>query len=61
MMTRKDFEAIARIIRFNRCAPRDGMKAVLLAEPKGLIDDMADYLLSQNARFDHERFIVACK
>jgi hypothetical protein len=50
-MSRKDYEAIARII--NSLALTD-------AKRESLGQQMADYFEATNPRFDRERFVKAC-
>ena len=52
-MTRKDFEAIAKIIK-------DADKAGNIRYPGTLAYTFADYLETTNPRFDRDRFIAAC-
>jgi hypothetical protein len=54
-MTKKHFEAIARIVDFRRSmdAPTDGAFF-------NLVSDLADYFKSENPRFDRARFLEAC-
>ena len=55
-MTRKDFQAIASIIRTHKLAPPTGGKVVI----DFLIDDLAEYFKVANGSFDKERFLRAC-
>ena len=56
-LTRKDFEAIAKMINDN---------IILVGEAKGqiltedFVRNMRDYLKGKNPKFDTERFIKAC-
>jgi hypothetical protein len=56
-LTRKDFEAIAKMINDN---------IILVGEAKGqiltedFVRNMRDYLQGKNPKFDSERFINAC-
>lgn len=58
-MSKKDYEAIARVIRVNR------RYAVASPEAKTVIDDVARDLSvtfgSANERFDREKFLAACE
>ena len=51
MLTRKDFQAIADIIRENR--------KCMNAE-KHIAEMFADYLATKNPKFDREKFLKAC-
>lgn len=53
MLTRKDFKAVAEIIRSNR---RDGVESTL----DNAAYELADYFATQNPRFDRSRFMQAC-
>ena len=63
-MSRRDFEAIAQIISELRedslYSPfaRDKYKWI---DSNDLVNQLADYLLSQNPRFDYDRFYNACQ
>ena len=63
-MSRRDFEAIAKIISTLRedslYSPfaRDRYKWI---DSNDLVNQLADYLLSQNPRFDYDRFYNACQ
>ena len=63
-MTRKDFIAIAAVIRRHRKANLEmgdpGSLLYLLATDKKLSIDLADVLAKSNPRFDRERFLAAC-
>lgn len=50
-MSRKDYEAIARVIREN-----EGDIPTLVSVAKGV----ADIFAADNARFDRQRFYAAC-
>ena len=65
MLTRKDFKAIANIIKRNKT--RIGIEDVaqltygLPCLRPAIIGDIADYLATQNPRFDRQKFLVACE
>ncbi len=65
MLTRKDFKAIANIIKRNRT--RIGIEDVeqlcngLSCLRPAIIGDIADYLVTQNPRFDRQKFLIACE
>lgn len=54
MLTRKDFKAIAEIIS------ETANKAYQTTHTKNLTEKMADYLATQNPRFDRQKFLIAC-
>ena len=58
-MSKKDYEAVARVIRVNR------RYAVASPEAKTVIDDIArDFAVSfgsANERFDRAKFLTACE
>ena len=58
-MSRRDFEAIAKIIREN--TTKSVEEAQSFVYTSDLVDQLADYLLSQNPRFDYDRFYNACQ
>ena len=57
-MTRKDYEAIARIIRENMGyhIPESGPE---IHAPE-LVTALADYMAQDNLRFNRDRFVNAC-
>jgi len=57
-LTRKDFEAIAKMIRDNTILVGGEAKGEILKED--FVRYMASYLQEQNPIFDKERFIKAC-
>ena len=63
-MSRRDFEAIAKIISELK---EDSLYAVFdrdknkWIDSDSLVNQLADYLLSQNPRFDYDRFYNACQ
>jgi hypothetical protein len=56
-MTKKHFEAIAKIIAKHYKAPRKGMERTLLYN---LSVDLANYMETENPNFDGSRFLGAC-
>ena len=58
MLTRKDFRAIAEIIRKAKENYRGGTPAELVLST--LDTQFADYLMEQNPRFDVDKFLLAC-
>ena len=52
-MTKKDYIAIARIIK--------GMTGFKLIDRPGLVKNLSEYFASQNPRFDPEKFAKACQ
>jgi hypothetical protein len=58
-MTKKDFEAIAAIIK-NRLEWADPVEYGVISGIKLTARDMADYFETVNPRFDRDRFIAAC-
>ena len=60
-MTRKHFEAIARIIATNKVeTPAAGFDEGFDAGVSVVASDLADYLATQNPNFDRQRFLTAC-
>jgi len=53
-MTRKHFEAIAKVLRDNRSSTND-------ADWYNLVSAMADACAETNPNFDRSRFITACR
>lgn len=56
MASRKDYEAIAEIIRENTFQPTKEM----LLDRVSFIDAMANYFETDKPRFDREKFLDAC-
>lgn len=56
-MTRKDFEAIAAVIR-KGCDNAPTYEAIELLKQGA--EDAADWLATRNPRFDRKRFLTAC-
>ena len=56
MVTKRDFERIADIIKSNSKGNPNGSILV----KKHLIQDLIDYFSEENALFDPDRFMVAC-
>lgn len=55
-MTRKDFEAIAKSIRYHLIqSPTDGKIAI-----RYLADDLCTHFKQANSSFDKEKFLRAC-
>lgn len=61
-MTRKDFKAIAEIIKGNVefIKQTDGHCYNCRERIRNIADELADYLSTQNPRFDRKRFLEAC-
>jgi len=58
-MTKKDFKAIAEIIKQNEVNPvNPQLQDYLFRE--SLIEGLADYLSTTNPHFDPDRFLAAC-
>jgi len=57
-MTRKHFEAVARMFHETLSNPTVGSSARVAVI--ALVHQHADYFASENPRFDRERFIAAC-
>ena len=55
MLSRKDYEAISRIIQGITTAPD------LVIDHQELVERLAEYFAGDNPRFDKERFIEACR
>lgn len=62
-MSRRDFEAIAKIISELRedAIQVDTRDLTRWIDSNDLVNQLADYLLSQNPRFDYDRFYNACQ
>lgn len=70
MMTRKDFDALAAMIKdhvdYLHDHPAktggydDGFRAGYLYGVKTFVYDVIDYATEQNPRFDRDRFLTAC-
>lgn len=58
-MTKRHFEAIARMLREQGETLADPTQAADIAH-RDLVDGMASYFADQNPRFDRERFLTAC-
>ena len=65
MMTKKHYEAIAKIFaaRASSVPPADAHPFYLGAEEsrEAIANDLATLFASENPRFDKERFLKACK
>lgn len=57
MLTRKDYKAIASIIK-NHHLPQDSFATRTIVWQ--VAQDLADYMIGDNAHFDYARFIEAC-
>lgn len=57
MLTRKDFERIAGIIRRYSYLDNYGVPAVFQED---IVRELADYFADENPRFDVAKFIAAC-
>ncbi len=57
MLTRKDFKAIAGILKNERTAAtsQDGLGRI-----DGICLEIADYLATKNPAFDRDKFLTAC-
>lgn len=53
MVSKKDFKAVAEIIKKNNC-----WREEYYTEKTAI--DFADYFATQNPQFDRERFLQAC-
>lgn len=60
MLTKKDFKAVAEIIRKrkNRCELDRHLQAGFGVD--AIKCDLADYFATQNPRFDRDKFMQAC-
>ena len=63
MLTKKDFKAVAEIIK-RQSTPResDDVIIAIMARNIGQVyaSELADYFATQNPHFDRERFMAAC-
>jgi len=57
MLTRKDFKAIVKIIKNNTV----NKTTKRIIDRGGFTKDIADYLTTQNPRFDRQKFLAACE
>jgi hypothetical protein len=55
-MTKKDFEAVAKMIKENWVFSQKRSTYLL----QGVVFKIADYLQTKNKRFDRSKFIKAC-
>lgn len=55
-MTKKHFEAAARIFRFRLAEASESERLLLLSTAR----DFADLFSQENPRFDREKFLTAC-
>jgi len=60
MVTKKDFEAIAKVIKQNTVNPVNPAYHDHIFKAS-LVDDISYYFTKQNPNFIRERFIEACK
>ena len=69
MLTKKDFKAVANTVRAERdfvleLEPDDyrdaNPKIATLGTVDKIVNNLADYFATQNPRFDHKRFLMAC-
>jgi len=56
-MTKKNFEAIAKILNADRAVSRDAQEA---AKVRCIALSLSDYFLSVNPLFDRQKFLTAC-
>ena len=67
MSTKKDYKAIAEIIKngsLQNIKPTDGSALVIFAIQKAgsdIAQDLADYFATQNLRFNRQKFLIACE
>ena len=57
-MSRRDFEAIAKIVRENITESVEEAQSFVYTSD--LVDQLSDYFLNRNPRFDEFRFRCAC-
>jgi hypothetical protein len=57
MLTRKDYKTIARIIQTHH-APQDTFPVKTAVWQ--IAQDLADYMIGDNPRFDYQKFMQAC-
>jgi hypothetical protein len=55
-MTRKDYQAVARVIRFNYENSDDQAKSNI----REIARELADHFKTDNSRFDRQKFYEAC-
>jgi len=62
MMNRKDFEAVAQIIRFEVVfvEDTDGHCYNCRERIRHIANELADYLAMRHPRFDVDKFLTAC-
>lgn len=56
-MTRKDYEAVARVIRFNYIGSNDESTK---SDMRNIASELAIHFEQDNHRFDPQRFFEAC-
>ncbi len=56
MTSRKDYEAIASIIKNNYDVSTEPVRFVL----RDMTDQIAQYFVADNSRFNREKFVIAC-
>ena len=66
-LSRKHFEAVARILESNNAPVEDstpgfieGWEAGREAMRRDVANDLADYFATENPNFDRQRFLKAC-
>lgn len=60
MVTKKDFKAIAEIIKQAEIYCHDTGNYGGIANGKKIANDLADYFATQNPRFDRQKFLDVC-
>ena len=64
MLTKKDFKAVARIIKnylpIGHITASEVSANTIREKNKVVVKKLADYFATQNPRFDRERFFIAC-
>lgn len=60
MVTKKDFKAIAKIIKLSSFDLVKRYSIYHAGFQNDVVDNLADYFKTQNPRFDYDRFIKAC-
>lgn len=59
-MTKKHFEALARILKDNQVEIHSDFDRGYIAGVEGVAHEMADYFASENPRFNRKQFLTAC-
>lgn len=59
-MTKKNFEAIARILKANQVELHSDFDRGYIAGVEGIAHELADHFAVENPRFNRDQFLTAC-